>query len=214
MSQTEVALANEALSKFGGGEIASFDDATALARAVKRTYWRVVSSLMTVTDWSFLRNIVQLNPVNMTEMADTWLQAGWQYAYAMPPFGQGGILGMPYAYLSAPNRADGHIKDFEVQNGLIYCNVTTLYADVLQALDPAYWPPYFRNAAVDSLAYLLVMPVSGNSGLRDALKMEAIGTPEEGGRGGSLGLALLADGRNDSSDTLGTSSPLVDARWA
>jgi hypothetical protein len=213
MASSEVAVANQALSKFGGGQIATFDDATALARAVKMTYWRVIPALLTVCDWSFTRATVPLAPLAAPLMADNYLTAGWRFAYQLPPFGPGGILAAPFGYLATPNRAGDRVHDFELQAGVVYCNEPTLYADVVQAIAPAFWPPYFERAAVDSLAYELVMPVSGNSGLRDSLKEEAIGPPEENGRGGSLYLAMLADSRNDSSDTLGDRSPLVDARW-
>ncbi len=146
-------------------------------------------------------------------MPDNYLVEGWRFAYLLPPFGQGGILAAPFAYLANPNRQDELVHDFELQNGVVYCNEATLYADCLQAADPSQWPPYFRRAVVDSLAYELVMSVSGNSGLRDSLKLEAVGSPDEGGMGGSMGMARTADSRNDSSDTLGNASPLVDARW-
>ncbi|MBV1707418.1 MAG: hypothetical protein KGQ37_09455 [Hyphomicrobiales bacterium] len=213
MSANDVDVANEALAKFGAGDIATFDDATALARAVKRVYWRVVLAIMSSYSWSFLRTNLQLVQLADPVMADNYLAPGWRYAYALPPYGPGGILAAPFAYLATPNRQNEEVHDFELQNGVVYCNETTLYADCLQAADPSQWPPYFRRAIVDCLAYELIMPVSGNSGLRDDLKAEAVGTPDEGGMGGSLGQARTADSRNDSSDTLGWASPLIDARW-
>jgi hypothetical protein len=213
MARTEVEVANQALAKFGGGNVATFDDATALGRAVKGVYWRVVLDLLTATNWSFTRSYLQLAQLSEALMPDTYIASGWRYAYGLPAFGPGGILSPPSGYLSAPNRAYGLVRDFEVMNGVVFCDQTTLWADVEQAVGPTSWPPYFTRAVVDSLAYELVMPVSGNSGLRDSLKEEAVGPPEEGGRGGSLGKAMTADSRNDSSDTLGNNSPLVDARW-
>ena len=220
MATSEVQIANEALAKLGAGEIATFDDQTALARAVKRTYWRVVHGMLTDNQWTFTRACLALTPLVEPLQADLYIATGWQYAYALPAYGPGGILAPPYGYLTTPARADELLRDFAVQAGVLYCNAMPadgqgqggVWALVQQDVSPAFWPAYFRRAAVDSLAYELVMPVSGNSGLRDSLKLEAVGPPEDWGRGGSLYRAMLADGLNES-ESLGSASPLVDARW-
>lgn len=212
-ANSEVAVANEALGKFGGGNIAEFSDATAIGRAIKSVYYRVTLDILGSYPWSVCRTLLPLTQLSIPLMSDNYLPAGWRYAYGLPAIGPGGILAMPTAYLATPNRADDKVHDFEVQAGVVYCNEATLYADVLQAQAPPFWPPYLRRAIVDSLAYELVMPVSGNSGMRDSLKEEAIGTPEEDGDGGSLKRAKRTDSRNDSSGTLGQRSPLIDARW-
>lgn len=210
---SEVAVCNEALAKFGGGAIVEFSDATALGRAVKMVYFRVVNDLLSYP-WSFTRTLVQLTQLSEALMADNYLPSGWRFAYGLPAIGNGGMLAMPDRYLATPNRADDPVRDFELGAGVIYCNEATLWARVTKAIAPPLWPPAFRRAVVDSLAYELVMAVSGNSGLRDTLKLEAVGPPEANGRGGSLGRAYTADSLNDSSDTLGRRSPLVDARWS
>lgn len=207
---TDIALVNRALAKFGAGAIESMEDATKRGAAVALVYRETIDGLLAEYPWTFTKQTQRLQRV-ADEAADVsgFLMAGWRFAYALPA----DILANPEKYLAEPRRQDRPVNQFEVQNGLVYCDEETLYCVARLRVDEAAWPAYFVTAAVACLAAELVMPISGNSGLLENLQAQAWGTPQEFRRGGKLGLAKHADARAAGNAKL-PPDPLTMARLA
>lgn len=209
MAQEQVQIANMALSLFGSAPIQTFDDATPAGRAVALLYPMIMRGLLAEYPWIFCRQTVSLAQLNVADLADGMNAAGWKNAFQLP----GNLLANPIK-ISANNRyPDGPETRYEIQGTTVFTDQAALWALGQFYVDEAAWPAYFLPAAVAVLAAELVMPITGNSGMRAALQADAWGSPSEGRRGGKLGSARLADARSQPSRML-AHNPLIDARLA
>lgn len=200
---TNVAIVNRALAVFGGGVVATMQDATPPGPSVAAVYETAMLGLLAEYPWSFtfdVRELVRL--ADETPDASGLLKSGWRYAYQLPA----DRLAPPDKYLNDPRDERAAVTRFRVANDRVYCDEEKLYAMARFRPDEAVWPPYFVSAAIAMLAAELVMPISGNATLRGDLEAKAVGTPSERRNGGLLGLAKQTDARNSGTASLGVAN--------
>jgi hypothetical protein len=205
-------IANRALIGIGSAPIQNFDDATPTASVVKAIYDDTVAWLLAFYPWSFTKSTVQLVQVNIPpDAVDGRIGAGWRYAFEIDST----AMGPPLACFRYPRVPLTPMKDFAIENQLLYSMWQNLYATFQYAVDPEQWSGPFVKAAVAVLGAEFLIPMSGNSGMLDVIQAKAWGAPQENRRGGFLGDAIKFDSRQQPSTALlETSDPLTDARWA
>lgn len=199
---TNVAIANRALARFGGGVITTMLDTAPPGPAIALQYETTIDELLGGYDWTFCKDVVALVPIAETAGADGMLAAGWRYAHALPAQ----RLKLPSKYLANPRFEHNPVTRFSAHHDRVYSNEPALWAVAQFRADESVWPAYFVAAAVACLAADIVMTVSGNASVREQLTGEAYGTPSEQRRGGMLRQAQIIDAQNS-----GTKSLRIDA---
>jgi hypothetical protein len=209
---TDVDIANRALIGIGSAPIQNFDEATQAARTVKSIYNDTIGWLLAFYPWSFTKETIELSQiVAPLDPEDNRMGAGWQYAYALPS----DALGEPLAVFRFPRVPLVPHKDFAIEGFTLFTDYyTRLFATLQYAVDPNRWSAPFLKAAVACLAAELMIPMSGNSGMLEAVQAKAWGSPQENRRGGFLGDAIKFDARTQPSAILLVRDPLTDARWS
>lgn len=197
-------LVNSAIGAFGGKPLQHLDAENPSGRAVQLNYDSIVDACLGFYPWSFAKMTKLLSRLDETP------ENGYAYAYQMP----GHRLSLPVKVLRSPRRPDEPYKDWTVEGGTLYADAEPLWGVFTFRVDPADWPPVFATAVTYALASALVIPISGNAtGVADAMRVLAFGTPAENMRGGWMGQAITADARNQPSRSVALSdNPLADAR--
>jgi len=189
----------------------NFDDATPTATAVASIYDDTINWLLAFYPWSFTKQTVPLVQAAIPpDPTDGRIGAGWTYAFTLPS----DTISQPLAVFRYPRVPLSPMKDYAIENSLLYSQWQNLFATFQYAVDPDYWSPPFLKAAVAVLGAEFLIPISGNSGMLDEIQGKAWGSPQENYRGGFLGAAIKYDGRFQPSPAITeVSDPLTDARW-
>jgi hypothetical protein len=206
-----VDIANGALISIGSAPIQNFDDSTQTAQNVKAIYADTIGWLLSFYPWSFTKQTIELAQASIPQdPQDGRIGAGWQYAFVLPS----DALGEPLAVFRFPRVPLVPLKDFAIENTLLYTDWLRVFATLQYEVDPDAWSAPFTKAAKACLAAEFLIPMSGNSGMYDTIAARAWGSPQENRRGGFLGDAIKFDARTQPSAVLLTSDPLTDARWS
>jgi hypothetical protein len=206
---TNVAIVNRALARFGGGVVATMEDATPPGPAVALQYQTTIDELLGGYDWTFCKETVALNRLaDEAPGTDGRLAAGWLYAHALPAQ----RLKLPSKYLRNPRFENDPVTRISVHADRVYSDEKDLWAVVQLRADESVWPAYFTATAVACLAADLIMAISGNASLRDQLTVEAYGTPSEQRRGGMVQRAQSIDAANSGTKSIGIDAFMDNAR--
>lgn len=206
-------IVNAALARIGASPLGSLTAETAKARQVSAVYYDTIDALL-AKDWSFNGKTYALDAVPADAAhdyvaADATYKTGWRYAFYLP----GDRLSLPRRVLTDPRRPDDPLRDFLIEQDVLYADRTPLWAAVSVRADPAAWPAEFRLAAIVAAAAALCVPMSHDKDLAEALRGEAFGSPQEGGAGGLFGRALTADQGRARTKAPNWRDPLTEARW-
>lgn len=211
--QTHLDTINAALSVIGGGDIMAEDEDTELAGKVVPLYYARLNAVLAMHAWSFAGKIYKLDAVPMDAAhdyvaADNKFMNGWRFAFAMP----GTRVGLPRKVLTDPRRPDDPLRDFFVEQDVIYADRETLYASFTVQVAPSVWKPDFYLALQTLVAADFCIPVSHDKDLAASLAVKGEGTNQEQGRGGLIGRAIGADAAGSRSKSPMWRDPLSDAR--
>jgi hypothetical protein len=206
-------IANRALARIGASPLGALDEETPKARQVRAIYPDVIEPLLALYDWSFARRTYPLDAVaaiadNGYDASAKKFMTGWRYAFLLP----GTRLGTALKVLTDPRNPKDPLRDFQVENNTLYAERTPLWATVTVKVDPQYWLPAFRAAAVIGVAAALATPIAHDKALAKDLQVQFEGTPEEGGRGGLVGKAIAQDTAGAPRSAPMWRDPLTDAR--
>lgn len=182
-SITDVTIINRALARVGAPGIFALDEETSIARQAVAVYFDRRDACLGLYPWSFAKMTYKLDRLTEEPLN------GWRFAYALP----GNRLSAPLKVLTDPQRPDYPLRRFTVEANAIYCDEEAVWATVIVQAAPAVWSPAFRLAVTTLVAADLAVPVGHDTALADDLRTQGEGTPSEGGRGGMLGRALIAD---------------------
>lgn len=185
-------IANRALQKIGAASLASFDDETPQANAVKAIYKSLIQNLLTKGNWHFCTKKQQLTRLDETPVNE------WTYSYEIPT----DLLNLRSLY-NAGQVSVVSVMDYEVfEQRRIYSDESELYADYITYTDESYWPYYFVEFVIAALASELAFPITRSTDLATYYMQIAYGPPQDNGSGGLLGEALRRDGQMSPPESL------------
>lgn len=203
-SDTDITVINEALSRFGGGEIQSLDEATDLAAICSRIYPTARDFLLCIHPWRFVMHKRQL-----ALSAEEIPLNEWNKAYPLPA----DMLSGPWAVFGDGRQLPSH--EYEIYNGHVYCDYTTVLVDYTRRVPEGEWPVWFKSLVVVDGASKLAVPVADQVSKAEALRLEAYGPPQMMGRGGLFAMCRRLDGQTQTTKTLfKNGDPLTSARLA
>lgn len=210
----QVSVINNALSRFGGGEIDAIDEDTELAGTVVPIYDDVIPALLGLYEWSFNARTYALDalsetPENEFDSSANKFRNGWRYGFALP----GDRLAPPRRILTDPRLPDQPLRQYAIEGGNIYAERTPLWATVSVDADPDVWWAPFRMAATTLLASEFALAVSHDKDLAGRLLIRAQGTSDENGKGGLVGQAISFDAARSRIKAPMQTDPLGDARF-
>jgi hypothetical protein len=200
---TVATLVNQALIDLGQPANFSIDNRTKLGGIVDIVWPGIVDETFGLHDWTFCRKTFKLN------RHEDAPESGWRYAFDLP----GNKVGDPLAILIDARR-NQVLREFYLEGTEVHCDVPEIWARCRVLVDPRYWDPAFRAAFRKALAAEFAVPLLQDVDLKDALRREAFGAPQEGGAGGKFG-RLIAQNRAASPQgaPLYENDPLTSARW-
>jgi hypothetical protein len=123
-------------------------------------------------------------------------------------------MGPPKALFTDPRNPATRLRDFRAEGNEVHAAVTPLYGVFPLRIDPAMWPPFFREFYVCWLAANLAIPIGHDDKLAAYYEQKAIGAPSEQGRGGLVGRALGLDAAGTGGVAgLNVTDSLTSAHW-
>jgi hypothetical protein len=218
---SEVDMANRALGEMRGNLISSFTDGSEEAKYVNLFYNNVRRKLLRTAPWGFCRATVQLTPTGsvINSPPNNTYPFVAQYAYPPdcvklryvlpqpPPLPNQTILSTDESLFWSPwmmpSRQFRFLESFTNGTRMIQANITNAIgvynADVQ---DPTLWDDLFEDAFAMALAYKLIMPLSGDVGLKSDFMNGALA---------AITAARAADG-NEAQPTTDNTPDWIQAR--
>lgn len=205
-------IINHALARIGSGPIGAIDEDTPKARQARAVYYDRVDALLGLYEWTFAGKTYALSAIAATVVNGYDATAkkfitGWRYAFNLP----GTRIGSPRKVMTDPRCPDTPLRQFMLEEGRVYADRTPLWVSVTVRVSPLLWLPAFRLAAIVAAASDFAVPITHDVNLASALREEAQGPPQAGGRGGLIGMAIAAD-RSAPNKAPMWSDPLTEAR--
>lgn len=134
---------------------------------------------------------------------------GWTYGFALPA----GRVGAPLAILDQAGTSEHLLREFLLEQGNIYTNVTPVWARCRVLLDPQYWDIGFANAFATALGGGLAKPLCQDVELGASLTEDAFGRAGEQSGGGLFGkLIAMMRGSEPQGRRFMEDDPLTNAR--
>lgn len=190
---TDLIICNRALARIGVPPLNSFDEESSKAAQVRAVYADRRDTLLGFWNWAFARRTRILDKVSAVLEngwnAGTQWGNGYRHAFKLP----GDRIGAPRRISASHLNADLPLREFIIEEGRVYSNHETLFATCTVAVDPQYWPPSFRLAAIVGIATDLCVPLTHDATLAERLRVEFEGNPSDQGRGGLVGKAIAQD---------------------
>jgi hypothetical protein len=175
-------IVNWALVELGLAPKFSIDDETPLGGFVDIFWPRALARSFGLHDWTFCRQTFLLTRQAATPVT------GYRYGYDLP----GNIIGPVLKLLSDPRRSTP-IRDYTIEGKTAFCDDETVYARCKVMVDPVNWEPQFADAFAMLLASYLAIPLLQDADLAANKEAQAIGTPSQGGAGGTFGRMIAQD---------------------
>lgn len=198
---TRIQLIDDARTAIGAGPLQS--ETAPGADSAIRIYERVIKHLLSCYPWSFGKRKRQL-----VRLADAPAQH-WKYRFAKPS----DMAGAPRAIYDDGSERATPISEFELLEDAIHANAPALWALYTLKPDPSQWPGNFTEVAVLALAAEYALSVREDSALRDKLRRDVYGAPEQQGEGGLLAQAKAADTQAQPAPrVMRAYNPLIDIR--
>ena len=181
--ETKVSLCNSALTLLGQSAIASFTDDSDAARTCAQLYDNLKWSLLAQFDGSFSKKKVALSRLVSAPLTR------WRYQYTMPTDRVSDV------YAAFPSDAVGvnPTTDFDVQNGKLLTNFSSMWLDYHYNVLESTLPPYFSQLLIYVLAANFAMPITEQASLAEHWHGVAYGMPSENLRGGYFRVAKSID---------------------
>jgi len=154
--ETQVSIANKALTKCGATTIASFTEGTHEANVCSTMYETVKKGLMYYTFWNFAGKKQILNL-----LAETPTDASYTKAHSLP----GDIIRIKGVF----DENGIGVIDYNVEGQKIFSNSDPLYLEYVEDTDEQYFPVFFTEALVAKLAYEINEAITGIGTLTDRL---------------------------------------------
>lgn len=150
--QTAIEFCTQALIKIGANGISSFDEGTAESTVAKTLYDTTRDYVLSLYEWSFARNSVNLSPITAKPVSD------FTTAYQKPD----NILRVSSVGDTSQKKSVG--VDFRIFERYIYtdCEDGITLSGVFR-VDEAYFPPHFVPVIVAALAREFALPLTENS---------------------------------------------------
>lgn len=203
MTIDKQAIINWTLTDIGVGPVFSTDDGSELAENCEAVWQRTIDQVFGLHNWSFARKTYK------NRRRDETPENGWRYAFDLP----GGRIGNPLKILDQAGSSPRPLRDFTIEEGLLYCNVTETWSLCKVEVSPDNWPPEWRAAFVVAYGGYLAVPVWGDEDMRNARLAEAFGTPSKEGAGGLFGRLMAQDkASNPVGEPMTNDSPLTAVR--
>lgn len=169
MARNLVQICNEAISDLPAHPIVDMDDTAKEARECSRHLPGVVSDLIGLHDWSFVRRRIAI--ASLTNSRD----AEWGYAYALPDeyasavrlvpdYGSStgvDVVVTPMLYWPSADLTPIAF-DYEIADGVLYTNLENVTLEYsTDAIEPNKWPALFAQAVIRTLASRIYRPILG-----------------------------------------------------
>ena len=174
MSYTKIDLCSCALVKLGAGAIASFNEATAEAKACMQLYEPTLEALLGAYPWRFALEKTELSRLVTAPMAD------YQYAYQLP--------NNCIRILSAGNGTKSHGLKYKIVGQTLHTNAENVIISYIGRPDESTFPTFFCQALIAKLAAELCLPLTESTTRSDYM----YGRAEEEFR-----IAKLTDSQQD-----------------
>jgi hypothetical protein len=181
----DVDIVNRALIRLGVAKITALSDTNDRAISANTLFEPAVRTYLSDYPWRFAMK----KSVSLT--AATAPTNEWSYAHTLPA----DLLGGPHALFASTAKPQNPFKDFEVFDGLVYSNQPTVYIDYVYRKATASWPVYFEELMVKVIGWQLAETLTEQTSKAQQLMIEAIGNPEEQGKGGYYRQARQADAK-------------------
>lgn len=203
MSIDRATIINMALTDIGAGPMFSVDDESDLAEQIDLQWRAVIDRTIGMHPWTFFRKTYRNTRLDATP------ENGWRYGFALP----GARIGNPLKILDQAGQSPRPLKHFTIEEGKVFCNAEETWSLCKFEADPDYWPPEWRGAFVVALGAYLAVPVWQDNDLRNAMLVEAFGTPSREGTGGLFGRLMAQDRASEPVNDMGIEeNPLINAR--
>ena len=198
----DVTLANRAVARIGGIKIQSFAEPGPSGPIVEETYNAVVEDILGKYPWHCTKKKVKLT--RQAPDAD----AAWLWKFKLPSE----RLAPPRAiYSAAADRRP--FTGWEPQGDCILSDADALWAIVQWRPDPAWWPTYLRELAVQAVAAELAGALREDWQLRARLRTEVYGSEQYQGDGGQFAVAAALDAQSAPAEEIdGGRNPLIAVR--
>jgi len=203
MTIDKAAIINWTLTDIGVGPVFSVDDGSELSENCEAVWQRTIDQVFGMHDWSFARKTFK------NRRRDETPENGWTYAFDLP----GGRIGNPLKILDQAGSSPQPLRDFTIEEGILYCNAAETWSLCKVEVSPDSWPPEWRAAFVVAYGGYLAAPVWGDEDMRNSRLSEAFGTPSKEGTGGLFGRLMAQDKASNPVGTpMANDSPLTTVR--
>lgn len=201
-SDTNYSICSDALVLLGASAITDFTDGD-VGVTCGRLYPDLKDHLISVYPWSWSLKKVGLSK-NVTAPVGEW-----DNAFDLPA----DLIGSVISVFNSDSTGDTPRRyGWEVYGDQIYTNMDTVFIDYQYSVAEADMPTYFVRFLRVALAAELAIPVTDQASRAQDFRMQAYGSPGEGGRGGLLREAMNIDSRGKPPQIIEDYS-LINARY-
>ncbi len=204
---TNVSIASQALLLLRAETIGSFSEDSNESEICNTMYEEHIKSLLSIYPWTFATKKRQLNQDTTDPIGE------YTYSHIIPAEAL-----LIWALFNSDQVGANPVRDYDIYNAdatsrRIYSNYDTLYADYVIYPNESMWPSYFTQFAINSLAGILAIPVTGNADLAQYYTTQAYGTANSNRKGGLFGVAAAMDSKQKRNEYI-VSSPIIEARFS
>ena len=198
-----ITIANRAIARIGGIKIQSFIEPGPSGHIVPETYNSVLDDLLGKYPWHFTKKKGALTRLTETPVI------GWAYKFQLPP----DRLAPPRAiFNSSTDRRP--FTDWEPQGDCILSDAPQLWALYQWRAEPNWWPTYFTELVVLTVAAELAGALREDWALRRSLRADAYGSEQYQGEGGQFSVCTALDAQAQPSEVIdGGRNPLTEVRF-
>lgn len=204
MARTDLDICNGAIARIGGEPLDALDETSPLGAYCQANYPAKRELLLSGYRWTFATRFAQL-----ARLATPPPGCPLANCFALP----GDMLGNDvYAFRDGPS-VDHRTVRCLISNVGVASNAGAVWAEYPALVPEAQWPPAFANFVSVAFAVDLAQRRPDNE-LAATLRVEAFGTPEQGGEGGLFLQVRSADTRAAPERQLfyDDPGPLIEAR--
>jgi hypothetical protein len=205
MTVTDVQIASQALTLLRADTVTTFSGTQNESVIMTQLYADHIKGLFNLYPWTFATKKALL-------VASTTPTNEYAYSHIIPTEAM-----LLWAVFNSSQVGAQPIRDYDIYTASdgrrIYSNYSTLYADYTIDVDETYWPPYFLQFAIHSLAAVVALPVTGNADLAQYYSQIAYGSANANRKGGLFGIATSIDSKQKRNEFV-ISSPITEARFS
>ena len=203
---TDVSIASQALLLLRADTISSFTEDTDVANICNAMYESHIQHLLSIYPWTFATKKRQLSQDTTAPINE------YTYAHIIPAEAL-----LIWAVFNTDQVGAQPVNDYDIYGTesarRIFSNHPTLYADYTIYPNENVWPAYFVQLAINSLASVLAVPVTGNADLAAYYEKQAYGSGNSNRKGGLFGVATSTESKQKRNEYI-ISSPITEARFS